>query len=378
MGNAYVKERPRALKRLKHDWKTFKPYDWKLAHSYTACHLFAVLGGRSIGKTYGLRLENIEDYWRKRWRFMEFARTKDELKDLEAGYFEKIEAMGEFPDLTYKVENHRAYIAKRPADDDQEPKWELAGYFMPLTAEQSKKRSSFFMVKNFTFDEAIIDRRQNPYARYIGNEYSTIMGYMNTALRETPDDPEKVARVQFIGNACELNAPCIRGMGVDTVPKVGRNFYGDGLAMLHRLDNRYSREFQEKTLVGQLMGLSDYGNEQAGVFFDNEFQGEYSEFIEEKTKDARLSFVLVFERRFGIWMDLKRGLVYVSKKAPKGAGVPEFALTMKDNRIDYHLLDRSSDLIKRIKSFVKGNLIRYEDAMTAADFENVLRFIGVL
>lgn len=375
MGRVHVNN-VRKVRRRKYDWKEFKPYDWKLTHSYTSTNLFAVVGGRSLGKTYGLRLENIEDYWRNHNRFMEIVRADTDLPEFEKGYFEKIAANREFPDLVYKIEGHCAYIAQRPPQDE-EPRWELAGYFVSISKEQKKKGNSYFMVRNFTFDEAVIDRKQNPYNRYMGNEFSTVMGLMNTALRETPDSPNMTARVHFIGNACDLTAPCLRGIGVDTVPKIGRTFYGKKLAMLHRLDNRYSKAFQEKTLVGRLMGLSDYGGEQSGVFFENEFDGEYSDLIMKRTKDATYRYAIVFGRRFGIWYDLSRGYIFISDKAPKGAGKPEFAFTLKDNRIDYIMLDRSSDLIKQLRKQVQKNLIRYENAMVAASFQDVLAFMGV-
>lgn len=372
-----VRERPRKLRRLKHDFKGFSPYDWKLTHSYTATNLFAVIGGRSTGKTYGLRLECIEDYWKRRERFVEIVRAERELAPFAASYFSKIDNAGEFPDLIYKTRGNLAYIAERKYDGS-DPDWELAGYFVAIDREQDLKKlsSRFDYVRNFVFDEAVIDRSKNPHMRYRGDEFSALMGIMNTVLRETPDKPAPKARMHLIGNACDLTCPLFRSIGVDKLPEYGKHFYGGKLAMLDYVKNENAKGFREQTTVGRLMGLTDDAGRQAGMFFDNVFLGEYSDFIERKPPAARLIFTITFGRRFGLWLDSDSGLTFVTGKSPKGSGKPEFVLVRSDMRIDYIQLDKSTDLIKRLKKYAKFGLLRYEDAMTAADFSRLLEYIG--
>lgn len=374
---AYAKERPRPLIRREHDWdeKVFKPMDWKKEHSYTDVRLFMELGARNYGKTFGLRLENIEDYWRRRERFCEIVRNKDELPAFQAGYFEKIDHQREFPELMYKVESNRAYIAKIPPEGE-EPDWELAGYFVALSAEQDTKKMSFEGVRNFTYDEAVIDRSKNPRKKYLPDEYTLIMGIMNTVLREIPGNPVP-ARLHLLGNACDLTCGLFRSIGVKKVPKMGRTFYGKGKrAMIHRMPHDFSAQFREQTTVGMLMGLSEDAGRDAMVFFDNEFASEFSPEVAQKPRSAKHMYTIVFGDTFGVWYDLASGLCYISPKAPND-GKPVFAMLRKDATIDYTILRRSSDVIKTLSKMERNKLLRYDNPMIAAHFAEFLTYIGV-
>lgn len=375
----YARPRPRKLIRRKHDWdeEVFKPLDWKHEHSYTDCSLFFEIGGRTMGKTFGLRLECIEEYWRYGHRFCEIVRNKTELPEFEQGYFEKIDSQREFPELMYKIESNRAYIAKIPPEDEQ-PEWELAGYFIGLSDEQGAKKRSYDRVKNFTYDEAIIDRQKNPRAQYLPDEYSLLMGIMSTVLREIPGHP-KPARMHLLGNSCDLTCGLFRSIGVKTVPKMGRTFYGKRKgkrAMLHRMPATYANQFREQTTVGALMSLSEEAAKDAPVFFENEFEGEFNPEVAIKPSRARHVYSIVFGETFGIWYDLKAGLVYVSSKAPND-GKPVFAMLRRDATIDYTILRRSSEVIKTLAGMERNKLLRYETPMLAAHFGEFLTYIGV-
>lgn len=373
----YARPRPRKLIRRKHEWdeEVFEPIDWKKEHSFTDVRLFMELGGRSTGKTFGLRLENIEEYWKYGRRFCEIVRNKTELAPFQQGYFEKIDRQREFPELMYKVEANRAYIAKVPKEDE-DPQWELAGYFVALSSEQDTKKMSFDGVMNFTYDEAVIDRVNNPRKKYLPDEYSSIMGVMNTVLREVPGEPKR-ARLHLLGNTCDLTCGLFRSIGVKKVPRMGRTFYGkDRRAMIMRRPNKYADNFREQTTVGQLMGLSEDAARDSGVFFDNEFAGEFSPEVAPKPSRARHMYTIVFGEVFGIWYDLKAGLVYVSSKAPDD-GRPVFAMLRRDATIDYTIIRRSSEVIKTLASMERSKLIRYESPVLAAHFGEFLTYIGV-
>lgn len=371
-----VTERQRRVNRRKHTWDEdkFVPFDWKLEHSYTNVSLFFILGARGYGKTFGLRLENIENYWRNRRRFVEIVRYKNELPDLERNYFAKIESQREFPDLMFRVENDIAYVAER----SDEPDWECAGYFLALSDEQNiKKRSSGFdRVRDFVLDEAVIDRSKNKRIHYHAGEYSLIMGIMNSVLREVPGQRAD-ARLHLLGNACDLTCPLFEAVGVKSVPKMGRTYYGSKKqAMVHRLEPRFSESFRDETTVGQLMSLSAGSGDDAGVFFDNAFLGEYCDSVARKPKGARHVFTISFGMLFGIWYDFDGGLVYVTRKAPND-GTKTIALLRRDATIDYSLLKKSSDLVDKLARFERARLFRFEDAALASRFGEFLGYIGV-
>ena len=65
-------------------------YDWNDTLARDA-DITMVIGARGIGKTYGIRLQFIRDYIRKKWRFVELVRYKNELQDFTSTYFQKID-----------------------------------------------------------------------------------------------------------------------------------------------------------------------------------------------------------------------------------------------------------------------------------------------
>ena len=87
-------------------------------------------------------------------------------------------------------------------------------------------------------------------------------------------------------------------------------------------------------------------------------------------------YTIVFGEVFGIWYDLKAGLVYVSSKAPDD-GKPVFAMLRRDATIDYTILRRSSEIIKTLASMERSKLLRYESPVLAARFGEFLTYIGV-
>lgn len=370
-------ERPRKIVRRVHKWDdaTFKPIDWKKEHSYTNVKLFFEISARTSGKTFGLRLENIENYWKHRTRFVEIVRNKTELPAFERGYFEKIALQREFPEMQYKVENDIAYIAKIPPEDE-DTEWEACGYFVALSAEQDLKRYSFSQVRDFTYDEAVLDRTKNTRKRYLKDEYGLIMGIMNTALREVPGSPVR-SRLHLLGNACDITCPLFQSAGVGKIPPIGRSFYGrNKICMVNRHPAKYSKQFREQTTVGQLMGLSEEAECDSGIFFDNEFNVGDVLAIARKPKTARHMYTIRFGRIFSVWYDFESGLVFVNDKAPND-GKPVFAMLRQDATIDYKILRRSSDLIKTLSNFARAGLLRYENPVMAARFGEFLEYVGV-
>ena len=378
MATTTVKERPRKCVRRVHKWDEdkFLPVDWKKLHSYTGVKLFFVLGERTTGKTYGLRLENIENYWKYRTRFVEIVRNTTSLPSFANDYFEKIANQNEFPELTFKTESNRAYVARK-VPEGETPDWELCGYFVSLSSEQQLKTMTFDRVRDFTFDETVIDRSKNNRINYLRDEYGLIMGIMNTALREVPGDDKK-ARLHLIGNACDLTCPMFHSIGMRKVPKFGITFVDKHKrAMVYRLRGKYAKGFREQTTVGQLMSLAEDQDEESRVFFENEFVGEYNPEVMAKPSRARHAFTIRFGRDFGIWFDFKTGLVYVSKNCPNDEK-PVYALLRKDGTIDYRVITRRSDTIKMLQRMAREKMLRYESPMLAAQFGELLTYIGIV
>lgn len=371
-------------------------YNWPLTHSFTKVKLYIIIGERSIGKTYGLRLEVIKDYIKNGWRFCEIVRNADDLSAFSSSYFEKISNNNEFPEHIFKVEKNKAYIAKKPDKTpkidkngeyvyldsgeieliDEPVKWQLCGYFVALTREQKLKTLTFDKVRNVNFDEAIIDKKRNEYARYLKNEYASLLGVINTVLRENPKNP-KPARIHLLGNACDLTCPYFRAFGINKLPPKGRSFYKNRFIMIDRTEGKYAEEFRNNTTLGILMSGND---DESGVFFSNDFETISPEKLAKKPNKARFLYGLKFDKHtFGVWFSNETGYLYINSKAPseKNSGRPTYVFTYDDLSINYQLLDRSSDLIKLLKNCAAADMIRFENELIYGEFSDFLYFIGL-
>lgn len=349
-----------------------KFYDYRKTNSYTNCRVFFILGGRTIGKTYGFRKSDIADYLKHGWTFLQLVRSASDLARFERGFFSRLESNREFPGWRFNIEGDIAYIDKE-REKSETGDWRVLGYFGALSKEGIAKDFTFDSVRNITLDEAVIDRRRHPRIKYLPDEYVTLAGWVSTALRETPDNPLPVARVRLLGNACDLTCPYFEALGIDKVPDYGRHFYNRGRTMLHRVPPVESEGFREKTTVGQMLGDSM----EADMFFDNEFTGFNLSYICEMPKDARLSSVLRFNRDYGIYLSLKRNIMFVSDKIPKDTGnAGLFALTRDDMTIDYPVIRRNHDYLRSISKYSDAGLIRYDSAQTMGRFSHVLDYLG--
>lgn len=353
-----------------------KFYDWGKTHSYTNCTVFFVIGGRSIGKTYGLRKKNIWEYIRKGSRWVEIIRTESDLSDFENDYFAKLELNGEFPGYQFKIESDRAYIAKQ-GKDDEKPEWELMGYFLPLTKEQKIKQRTFVNVKNFTFDEAIIDKNISPYTRYLPNEWKSVLGIVNTALREIPGQKMRGVRINLLGNACDLTCPFFESLGINKIPPLdSRTFYGEGDAegnnkiMVHRLPPSNTSYITE-TIVGILSN-----KDQAAQFYGNEFSGETSDFIinEPIPKTAKHMFNVLFGRKFGVYLDIESCCMYIGRPIEKNR---TYVIAREDMTVEYTMLAHADTIKKTVKEMYAVGAVRYENSAYMGAFYNMLTALNI-
>lgn len=353
-------------------------YDWPAIFSRqtgTNGEICMVLGARSIGKTYGLRKQCVKDFIKDGSRFVEIVRTESELKgsdSVQSTYFDKFDENNEFPEWQFKTEGKRAYAARR-VEDGMKPEWQLIGYFIALTTFQRQKKVTFAKVKRFIFDEAIMDRRDKHH-RYLPDEYGLLASVISTVAREQPEETHNI-KLYLLGNAVDITCPYFEELGIGKdgeLPDYGLHWYRDKNVLFDNVKPWDNDERRESTFVGRM--LKDHKRE-SDAAFSNSFAINNA-FIEGKPSSARFNYAIAFKHElFGIWVDMRQGLVYVSRKVPKDAIT--ISLTLIDNSIDYHAVKRNNETVDRILSLYYANLIRYESIGVKEGFYNVLRFFGV-
>lgn len=348
-------------------------YDWDKTMSYqtgTQGEICLVLGAKDIGKTFGLRLKCINRYLKHQEIFCEICRTENEVKAVAPGYFNKIIEQGFFKDHIFKVEKKCGFISKRPAEGEK-PSWELICYFVALSSFQAEKKRTFTRPRRFIFDEAVIDTKDK-YHRYLHEEFFILANLLDSISRQQPHD-DYAYNVYLLGNAVDLTCPYLRYLGINKLPEFGYSYYKNKTVLLHYVEPWDAQDRRAYTLVGRMLE----GHEESKIIFDNEFEDTTGREIAKKSSNAQYRFALVWGKmKFGIWIDSKRGIWYVTSKVPKGS--PNiYTLAKRDSTLDYSVIDKANPLYQMlIKIYFIGGL-RYESAHIREAFFEVLSFLGV-
>ena len=350
-----------------------KFYDWQKTMSYqtgTNGEHCLVLGAKDIGKTFGLRLKCIERFIKHGELFCEICRTKTERDQVAPGYFDKITGEGFFKEYVFKTQGNCGYIARAPVADEK-PEWRLICYFVALTAFQMEKKRTFVKPKRFIFDEAVIDSKDRVH-RYLHDEFLILANLLDSISRQQPGDSYNYY-VYYLGNAVDLTCPILRYLGVNKIPKFGYSYYKNKTVLLHYVEPWDANDRRAKTLVGRMLE----GHDESRVIFDNEFRDTTGQEVMKKTSNARYKFGFKWGRAaFGVWVDQKRGLWFVTSKIPRGSK-NVYTLTKRDSSVNYTMIEKANPLAKLLCDVYYIGGLRYESAHLREAFFEVLDFLGI-
>ena len=329
-----------------------------------------MIGGKGIGKTFGLRKALIERHLKHGYCFAEFSRTIEESKNVARGYFDKLKQEGLFKGYVFKTEKAVGYIAREPREGEA-PDWSVICYFVALTNFQQEKKRTFNNVKAVIHDEFIIDSRDQ-YRRYLPGEFSIFANLLDTVFRQQPGD-DAPYRVFMMANAVDFTCPYLRDLGMNMLPDYGYHWYNSKHTIVHYVPPMDAELRKSHTLVGRMLA----GHEESRIIFDNEFAVPDSGDIAEKPHNARFAFGLVFMgTRYGVWSDIKGGYYYITEYIPANSK-NVYALTKKDMTINYRAVSTASELLKSIHGMYYIGGLRYESAAVRESFFKVLALCGI-
>lgn len=327
-----------------------------------------IIGARGLGKTYGVRRYMLEDYIKNNICFVEVTRYREENNDVAAKYFDRIIEDNIFPDYDFRVHNKVAEI-RRNGDKN----WRTCGYFIPLSLQQQKKKSTYVNVRNICMDEIIIDP-DDIYHHYLRNEYEQLANLVDTVTRERADDSKlRKPRIFLLGNACDAYNPYFKHYDVPLEPDFGLQWLDGKTCIFDYVeDDKYAEQKTKNTVAGRMM------KNNADVAAKNKFKHYNTDFLEKPHKHAKLTYVFRWLRReYGVYVDLRCGYVFVSSKYDAGAHVPYFAITTDDNKLNYLTANVAKDLIRNLTSYYALGYLRYDTVETQHAVIAMLRNFGV-
>jgi hypothetical protein len=294
-----------------------------------------VIGARGIGKSYGWKKYPIQRFLKHGEQMIYLRRYKGELKKI-TNYFNDIAS--EFPDHEFKVKGRQMFIDGK-----------LFGWAIPLSAWQSEKSNAYPNVTTIIFDEFI---REKDKSGYLPNEVGALLNLMDTVFR-TRDN----VRCVCLSNSVSVVNPYFLYFNI--APDINKRFNANDNIVIEIPESRDFAEERRKTKFGRLIDGTEYGD----MSLDNEFTGDSSIFIERRSKESKFVFSVVYNGlTMGVWIDVNRGLMYLSPEHdPTSKNV--FALTTDDlNESTMLMLQWKNNyyLKKLVSSFMNG-ILRFDN-----------------
>jgi len=343
-------------------------YDWQETLSYDA-DVTMVIGARGCGKTYGLRKQFIKDYIKRKWRFVELCRYKNELSLVADGYFNRLARDKDFEDYEFKTDARFAYMKEKDAKN-----WEIFGYFIAMTDAQKQKKRTFDNVRRILLDEAVLETN-NVYHRYLKNEYMVLANIVDTVSRERADTEGIKPRVYLLGNACDITNPYFAIMGIGTDLQYGYKWFRDKTFLLHYVD---PKEYAQEKLEGTVAGRMVKGTSEELTAISNTFLNTNDDFVLKKPKRAKFMFGIISNsRKYGVWVDYTEGYYHITDNFPNNAE-PIYSLTRQDSTVNYINANRLNRAMKSLGEAYWLGIFRYDSALIRERFANdVLKWFGV-
>lgn len=327
-----------------------------------------IIGARGLGKTYGVRRYMLEDYIKNGYCFAEITRYREENNDVAANYFDRLIEDNVFPDYDFRVRNK---IAEARRNGDQ--KWRTCGYFIPLSLQQQKKKSTYVHVRNICMDEIIIDT-DDRYHRYLKNEYEQLAKLVDTVTRERADDTDmRKPRIFLLGNACDAFNPYFQHYEVPLEPSFGLQWLGEKTCLFDYIqDDAYAEAKTKRTVAGRML------KNNSDMTAENKFKHHDTSFLMKPHVHAKLSYVFRWMHKdYAVSIDLRCGLVFVCTTYDRSTHVPCFAVTRDDNRLNYLTANIAKDIIKNLTEYYALGYLRYDTVQTQHAISDMLHAFGV-
>lgn len=342
-------------------------YNFNRLNSFNASYNYAV-GGRGIGKTYGMQKQMIKQAIRTHIengpglcdQFIYLRRYKEELKLAKDTFFAAVQS--EFPAWDFRVNGFHAEMS--PASERQIKKrswWEI-GYFIELSRAQQYKSVAFPRVKTICYDEFILEKST---VHYLPNEATIFNNFFSTV-----DRYKDKTRAYFLANSVRIENPYFVEYGIDPdkADKDGFLKVSGNFMVCHFISSLAFENEVYKTKFGQFIKGSEYADYAVG----NQFGDNHKSMIGAKDARARYMFSLQLSNiTISIWYNLMTGQYFAQKRRPKVENIitiyPEL---MSENKT---LMRISDPLMTKLRSAFQRDRMRFKETSSRNAFLELFR-----
>lgn len=274
----------------------FEWYDYRAIKSRNAL-ISIVAGPPSIGKTFGMKADVIEDAIRTGRQVMWVRRSIVEVTLAKSGFFDSIS--DRHPGYDFRIEGSEGQVRM----DGQV--WRTIVRFAALSTSYQMKGTEFPLVDTIVYDECFAA----PGFRYLDDEVERLRRLWITVNRSRTDRHGRArTRLYLLGNAIALDNPYFLEFGFDGTREWQKGKGTNGDVVLHLVDAaKYKRRVGE-TVYGKALGIAQESYAGGDYFVPD---GGYV--VDARPADSRPFATLVTMRgTFGLWQSRDYLTMYVT------------------------------------------------------------------
>ncbi len=274
----------------------FEWYDYRAVKSRNAL-ISIVAGPRSIGKTYGIKADEIEKSIKTGRQVMWVRRNLTELTLAKSGFFDSI--ADRHPGFEFRVEGHAGQVRMDGGV------WRTIVRFIALTVSHQAKGTEFPDVDTIVYDECFAP----PGVRYLPDEVDRVRDLWITVNRQRVGrDGRARTRLYLLGNPLTLDNPYFLEWDFDGTREWQRGRDTSGDVVLHLVDaSKYERRIVE-TVYGKALGLSQT-NHAGGVYF----APDGGLVVDDRPGDSKpLATLVTMQGVFALWESSDWQTMYVT------------------------------------------------------------------
>lgn len=348
-------------------------YNFNRVCSYDGRYNF-IVGGRSIGKTYGMTMRVIKRAIKHGEQFMWVRRYTEETTIARNTFFDAVKH--EFPNHTFRVTGNKAEVAEGIPDDiDAMPankrkevlksiEWKVIGHFAALVSAQKIKGSNYPLVRTIVFDEFILERG---LTHYLPAEVKTM-----NSLYLSIDRKRDSTRVYFLANSVAIDNPYFVHYGIIPDDAV-RGFIvkNNGFLVVHFPEMKDFQDEMYKTRFGQFILETD--PEYADYAVGNQFRDNNKSMLGDKDRHADYLYTLETPKgTFSVWSKMFSRTVFVQAKRPKSDEriFTVIAERMGEGKI---YLDRSNEVLAGLRTYWRHGNMLFDSAQTRNAMLDIFR-----
>lgn len=352
--------------------KTFAYYSFNKVCSYNGTYNF-VVGGRGLGKTYGIKVKAVKDYLKTGEQFIYLRRFRPELVNAKSTFFADFAHL--FPKYIFRVQGMEAQMAKSGTDPKEKNAWQTIGYFASLASGQSMKSMSFPRVTKIIFDEFIIEKGA---VQYLPNEHVVFNNFYSTV-----DRWQDKTEVYFLANSVSMMCPYF--IAYDIQPDKA----DDGGILIKSIsvnkDGRKSKKnfivchFPDSKLFAMQVFETEFGRfikendeEYSEYAVGNKFADNHQGLIGSKDSKARYLYTLETNKgSFSVWFDMFKREWTIQEKRPKQETM--YTLIPEKMTEGKRLLTYSDKLIQKLRTAFRAGKVMFDKPATRNVFVEVFK-----